>query len=383
MRPLTRISISLVALCAVALVTIFSLTACSKKQSETEEVAIGAIFDITESLAYMGQWSIEGAQIAIEEINGSGGIKGKTLKCIVEDAETKPEKAVAAFQKIINVNKIPVVIGFNGSSEVMACAPIANKTHTVLFSTGGASPLITEAGDYVFRNRLSGDLEVREMAQYAIGKMNIRKVAIFFINNDYGKGYEKYFEKSFKELGGEVEGVDSFEQDQTDFRAQLAKFKGLQGIEAIYLVAYVREGAIILKQSKELGLKVQWLTANAIEGPALLAIAGDAAEGILYTVAYYDPNSKSAEQFNRQYKKKFGRDSEMFAANAYDAVKIIAKILSDTEVVNGEAIKDRLYGIQNYDGAAGLTSFDSNGDVLRPIAIKTVHAGKFEVKLVR
>jgi branched-chain amino acid transport system substrate-binding protein len=342
-----------------------------------DEIVIGAIFDLTGSLSYMGQWSLEGAKLAEQDINAGGGINGKMVRLQVDDAETNPQKAATIFQRFISVNHLPVVLGFNGSSEVMAAAPIANASHVILFSTGGASPGITEAGEFVFRNRLSGAVEASRMAEIAYDKLGLRNGAILFIQTDYGQGYSEAFRSRFAGLGGMIRATEGFAQDQTDFRAQLAKIRSLEKIDFVYIASHEREAGNILKQAKEQGFSTRWLASNAVEGPDLFQIAGDGANGLLLTVAQYDPNSIGARAFNESYKKAYSRDSEMFAAHAYDGVRIIAKLIAEVGY-EGDRIKTALYDLRDYPGVSGMTSFDRNGDVIKAVGIKIAKDGKFQ-----
>jgi branched-chain amino acid transport system substrate-binding protein len=345
--------------------------------ASTGELKVGAIFDLTGSLSYMGQWSLEGAKLAESEINSKGGVQGRQLRLVIDDAETNPEKAVSAFTRMIGTDEAKVVLGFNASSEVMAVAPIANRSHVVLFSTGGASPGITDAGDYVFRNRLSGAVEAARMAEIAYNTLGARRCIVLFINNEYGQGYAEAFRTRFTGLGGSVTFTEGFAQDQTDFRAQLEKVRSAMPVDFIYLASHTREAGGILKQARQRGLHVQWLASNAVEAPDLFEIAGDAAEGMLFTVEKVERNSPAAETFITAYKKKYGREPEMFAAHAYDAVRIIAQILEQKKN-DGSEIRDALYGMTNYPGASGMTSFDKNGDVVKEVALKRVHGNEFQ-----
>ncbi len=345
-------------------------------QGEGKELSIGAVFDLTGSLSYMGQWSLEGAKLAEQEVNEAGGIGGRPIRLLIEDAETNPQKAATILRRFISVNKVPLVIGFNGSSEVMASAPIANKERVVLFSTGAASPHITAAGDYVFRNRLSGALEAGKMAEIAFGMLELRTGMILYIKTDYGEGYAQAFRNRFIELGGNVVAVETFQQGQTDFRAQLSKVTQAQGIEFVYLASHVREAAGILRQAREQDVSQRWLASNAIEAPELFEIAGEAAEGVILTVAKYAPNDPYAKEFNRVYRDVYGRDSEMFAAHAYDAVKLLAEKIEEVGY-DSDRIRDALYEVRGYRGVSGTTSFDENGDVIKPVATKIAQNGRF------
>jgi branched-chain amino acid transport system substrate-binding protein len=351
------------------------LISCFKK---TQDIKIGVILPLTGSLSKYGEWSQTAMEIAKDEINTSGGIDGKKIELIIEDSKSDPKEAVASFRKLVNIHKVPVIVGLIGSSEVLASAPVANETKTVLFSTMGASPEITEAGDYVFRERVSGTLEVVEIAKIAYNKLGLRHMAVLYINTDYGISYKDIFVQKFQELGGEIQLVESFDQGETDFRTFLSKLKGINHLDGVYLPTHITEGANILKQAKEIGLKTQFLASNAIEGPELIQIARDAAEGVIYTAPSYDPNSSDAHirKFDDEFFKRTGLHSEMFGAHAYDALKIIAMVIEKAGY-NANSIKNELYRVKNYIGVSGVTTIDVNGDVIKPIAIKKVENGKF------
>jgi branched-chain amino acid transport system substrate-binding protein len=327
------------------------------------EIKIGAIFDLTGSLAYMGKWSQDGALLAVENINKNGGVDGKIVKLIIEDGGSESKKCIAAFNKLIHKDKVSLILGFNSSSSVMGAAPIANSQKVVLLASGTGSPNITNAGDYIFRNRLSGQIEVEAISKFIAGDKKVNEIGVIYINNDYGKGYAKIFRSGF-------------EQDQTDFKTLIKKFKDIKA-KNIYLVAFAKEGGNLLKQCYEQNYRPQWYCANPIEAPEFLKIAGTATEGVIYSIAMYNPTDSLSVKFNSQYKSKYGYDSEMFAANTYDAVMIAAQAIVKTDG-SGEKIKAYLYdSIQNYPGVAGYTSFDRNGDVLKPVMMKTIKGGKF------
>lgn len=361
---------------SLAVLLVFSWVVSCDQPERKGEIKIGAIYDITGSLSYMGKWSQNGADLAVEDINRNNGIDGRKVRLIVEDGGSDANKCVSAFRKLIDNDHVSLVIGFNSSSSVMATAPIANSRKIVLLTSGTGSPNITDAGDYIFRNRLSGKLEVEEISKFIAVNQKIDKIGIIYINNEYGKGYAKIFRSSFEGLGGKILTEEGFEQDQTDFKTLVKKLKDTN-IKNIYLVAFAKEGGTLLKQCYEQKYMPQWYCANPIEAPEFLKIAGVASEGVIYSIAKYEPNDSLSMQFNNEYKSKYGFDSEMFAANTYDAVKIGAMAMAKTDG-SGEKVKSFLYDfIQNYPGVAGLTSFDRNGDVMKPVIMKTIKGGKF------
>lgn len=352
----------------------FSLTSCQEKG----EIKIGVINSLTGSGAPYCEGIHNSFQLAVDEINEAGGIKGRKLVLLYEDDQTNPEAAVSAFQKLVDVDKVQIIIGPASSSSVMACAPLANDRKVVLLSSGAASPDITYAGDYIFRNRSAGTQEANATADFAYENLKLRKVGILKINTDYGQGFSRVFKEKFSSLGGEILGEVTYDQGQTDFRSQIVKIKNLNP-EGVYLIGVPVEAGLILKQSAELGFNTRFLT-NNMESPELIKIAGNATEGIYFAIprVKLDESQERVKHFVEEYVKRYGEKPDMFAADAYDAV-FIAKWAIEQAGYDGSKIKDALYQLQDFQGIAGSVSFDSNGDALKPLVIKTVRNREFVV----
>jgi len=342
-----------------------------------KEVTIGVIASLTGPISPYGERLKEGAELAVDEINQSGGVNKKPIKLIIEDDKSTANDAVLAMKKLIDADRVSVVIGLIGSSPAMAVAPIAEAKRVVLFSTGASTPDFTLAGDYCFRNRSSATDEVKKMAEVAFNALKAKRIAVLYVNNDYGESYKDVFVKRFKELGGEIPLLESFDQGATDMRTQLAKAKAIS-INGLYLVGQAVEDAYLVRQAKELGIKSQILATIGVETGNFLQIAGDAAEGIIYTAASYDSQNIDpvVRSFESRYETKYKRSADLFAATAYDAINILAEVIK-ADGYTSEKIKNGLYKIENYPGASGLTTFDKNGDVIKPIAIKKIKNGKF------
>jgi len=349
-------------------------TGCVKK--EEKEIKIGVITSLTGSGAPYGENVQNGIQVAVDEINNTGGINGKKITLLIEDDKTDPQIAVSAFRKLENIHKVPIIIGPFSSSSAMACAPLANESKTVILSSGAVTPRLTNAGDYIFRNRAPGQLEAVRTAEFAFKQLKLRQMAIFYITNDYGIGFKEIFEKYFTGLGGRIIFSESFDQGQSDFRTQIAKIKRLKP-DGIYILGVPIEVGHILRQSAEIGLKTKFLM-NNMEDPNLIKIAGSAAEGIFFAIPFFDPQNPNpkVKNFSNQYVNRFKRLPDMFAADSYDAVYLV-KLAIEKGGYKGEGIKNALYGIKDFPGVNGLITFDENGDVTKPLAIKTVKDGKF------
>ncbi len=358
----------------ILFLSLFLLINCSK---ETERIQIGAILDLTGPIAPYGQWSKNGLELAIQEIDQRVSGIGKRIELLIEDGKSEPATAVSSFKKLIDIDKVQVVVITTGSSSVLAIAPIAEAKKVILFTPAASSPDITNAGDYIFRNRLSGTFEVEEMARVAYNQLHIDITGILYVNNDFGLSYKDIFLNMFNIMGGNITLVNNYEQGETDYRTNLLKIKNAVNINSIYLIGYAEECGRILKQSKEYGLDILWLSTIGIESEEVINIAGNAANGVIYTAPTYDYSDPSKKDFEKKYFEKYKEHSNLYAANSYDALMII---WSAIELVgyDSKKIKDYIYSVKNYPGVGGITTFDKNGDVIKPIKIKTIRGGKFQ-----
>lgn len=361
--------------CIIILALILGSFGCAKK--EPEEVKIGAVLPLTGDAAKWGESSKRAIDLAIDEINTGGGINGRKIRVIYEDDQGNAAAGTSAMNKLATVDKVPVVIGALFSSVTLAMAPIAESNKVVLISPASTAPKISEAGDYIFRNVAPDTFEAKEMAAFALKNVKFKRVAILYINNDYGLGLKDVFDTEFKTLGGEIVGVESFEQGGTDFRAQLTKIKNAKP-DAVYMPGYPPEMAQIMKQARELKINTQFLSVTVFEDAKVLEIAGKAADGVIYTTQVYDPEAKDevVQKFVKAYKDRFNATPDIFAGLSYDATKIVALAMRQGGV-QSEQIKKTLYTIKDFHGVTGLTTFDANGDVVKPIGIKVLKQGRF------
>ena len=280
-------------------------------------------------------------------------------------------------EKLISVQNLSVVTGLISSRMAVACAPIAEQNQVVLLSTGASSDEIRNAGDYIFRVRESGIIHGQSAADYIWKKWNTAKIGVLYLNAESGITYADALKKRFLELGGQIDLYEAYNVGEIDFRTQLFKAKDKK-IEILYVPGEAPEISQMLKQTKELGLEIQFLSSPGAENPKLIEIVGAAAENLIYTYPAFNPDSSGeiVKQFTARYLEKFGTKPEFIAANSYDAIKILADVFKKYGY-KSDQIKDGLYKTQNYNGVSGNLSFDEYGDVIKPIMFKTVKNGQF------
>jgi len=337
----------------VALVIVLVVIQTKK---EPDIIKIGAILPLTGDGAKYGEAAKKGINLALEEINGQGGVKGTKIKTIFEDTQGDPKAGVSAVQKLITIDKVPAIIGDLFSSVTLAVAPIMNQNKTVLLSPASSAPKITEAGDYIFRNCASDIFEGSIMGRFATNELGLKRIAILYINNDYGVGIRDVFKKTFISESGLITVEETFEQGATDFRTQLTKVKG-SNPQAVYIVGYKELGQL-LKQAREIGIKLQFLSTVMFEDPEIIKIAGPAAEGVIYSARAYDPGSmdKSTREFVTKYMHRYNESPDIFAALSYDAMKILSLAIERRGFTSNK-IKDALYTIKHYPAVVGDMSY--------------------------
>jgi branched-chain amino acid transport system substrate-binding protein len=338
---------------------------------------IGAVLPLTGDAAQWGIPARRGASLAVEETNTSSDLSGKKFELVVEDSRCSPRDGVSAFTSLLATTKPSVVLGAVCSSVTLAIAPIAEREHVVLVSPASTNPEISQAGDFVFRVIPSDDLRGRVFADYLYEQKGFRRVAILYINNEGGVGNRNAFRERFESRGGMIVAEETYTQDATDVRSQLTRLKA-GGAEALVVVSYPRDTVLVLRQVRELGLDLPlFFQTEAVEDANVLREAGSTAQGVTYILPA-PPEGEAAERFRRGYRKRYGTDPELFAAEAYDVIMLFRDFVAEGGIhtpPTSDSFRDYLYKVRGYAGASGTITIDKNGDVRKPMAIKTIKDG--------
>ena len=356
-------------------ITTLTLTfGCAK---ETKDIKIGAILPLTGDMAKFGESFKNGIDLAVDEINSENGIYGANIQIIYEDDTGEGKQAVSAFRKLINQDKVQSVIGGVMSSTAMPIAPIAEENKIILFSPTATAPALSKYKEYFFRIQPSDNYEGKVMAEFVYKQLNATEVALFYVNNDWGQGLTEVFKNELITLGGRISIEDNYELGDTDFRTQITKIKSVSP-EYLYLLGYLQELSIILRQIRELGLKSRILSAYSFHDPKLLQISAEVAEDAIFTMPTYDPESKDPQvtEFVKRYMAKYKEEPDMFAAHSYDCIKILEYVMQKG-ALEGTEISIYLHNLTDYPGVTGKTTFDVNGDVIKPLKFFTVRNGQF------
>jgi branched-chain amino acid transport system substrate-binding protein len=359
------------------LVAILFVSGCSTKKENSHFLTIGCITILSGDVATYGKETKQGIDLAVEEANESGILGTRKIRVVYEDDKIDAKTGTQAIQKLISVDKTPIIIGAFSSRVTLAIAPIAERNKTVLLSASATADAIKDAGDFIFRIVPPNKAQGTTAAQFALDTLNKKTSAIFYVNDEYGVSLAAEFKKAYEDRGGKVVFYEAFSPGQRDFRTTIEKMKQLNP-EMVYFPGQAGETGLILKQSKELGLEVPFIGGDGSYSPDLIKIAGNAADGSFYTLMAmgYGVSDSLIETFTNKFVSKYGEKPTVYAAYAYEAGKIVSKILSESDY-SGESIRDHLYALKDYRGITGYTSFDKFGEVNKTFYVYTIKNGQF------
>lgn len=365
----------------VCLALLVAVAGCSDSQEpangegEKTEIKIGTVGPLSGTAAAYGTNVLRGIEVAVEEANASGEPGDITLKIISEDTEGDWAKAANAFQKLVDVDGVHVIIGAVLSSETAAGGDIIKEAKVPTISPSSTAVDLTKGNPYLFRNCLSDEVQAVQLAEYAVEELGLSKFAILYTNNDYGKSLKDAFEAKAGELA-EVVAVEVFMDGDENFKSQLTSIKE-KNPDSLYIAGYYTEAAKIAQQAQELGMEVQLLGADGLCNAVLLEIGGEAVEGAYATSGFYpeDP-TQAVQNFVTAYKDKYGEEPDMFAAQAYDAARMVIEAIK-SKGATSEEIREGIAATKDFPGITGKTSIDEEGDTIKDVLILKVEGGKF------
>jgi branched-chain amino acid transport system substrate-binding protein len=280
-----------------------------------DPVIIGVSGPLTGPNAQYGaQWK-KGFDLALDEINKAGGIKGRPLAYQFEDSQSDPRQAVAIAQKFVSDPRIVVEAGDFSSTASMAASPIYQRAGLVQFGFTNSHPNFTKGGDYMWSNSLAQTDETPRLAKLA-SDLGFKKVAVLHLNTDWGRTSEKIFLDSAKKLGMEVVASEGYQPDEQDFRSTLVRVRDAKP-DGIVLISYYADAALICRQVRSVGLTQPIAAIGSVYSPKFIELGGKDVDGV-YTESVFFPGDSRPEvkAFVDTYKARYGEEPDEFSADA-------------------------------------------------------------------
>ena len=349
---------------AIALLVVAGLGFYGVRDGQAADpvLKIGVGCPITGTAAFDGQMIRDGAILAIEAYKG----KIKNVELAIEDDKSEPKEGAAIANKFAGDKAIIGVVGHYNSSVTLAAAPILTKGGITQISPGSSSPKITGFSKYLFRTQPTDALSAVSIVKWA-SQLGYKKAAVIYEETDFGHGLAHMYEELWPKDGRQIVLKESYQSGKTvDFSAILTKVKN-SGADVALMGCLYNEGALIAKQSKQLGMQLPFFGEDSQISKAFLDLGGPAVEG-WRSVGAYDPKAKIPlnQEFVKAFTAKFNKEPNSFAAQSYDATALILEGIIQKGADRAK-VHDYVFNVKDFPGVSGKTSF-VNGDASKQMA---------------
>jgi branched-chain amino acid transport system substrate-binding protein len=365
----------ILSLCILILAVMFSASCFA-----AEKILFAFLGPLTGDSAAEGIQMLNGTELAVKEINESGGVNGKEFEYIVGDDVANPNQAVIIAQKFSANKDILFVLGPNNSSCAISSLPTWEKVGLPLISPVNTNPTITRLGHKnYFRIIANDDIMINQLSKLAVIELGFKNLAVIWENSDYGIGMRDIALKAIPELGAKILGNESYVPAvDRDYSSQITKFKGA-GVDCVLFLGEYTASALFLMQSVNLGFNAKVLGSSGCANPKVIEIAGETSEDF-YAITAFDPNDKRPKQakFIKSFQTVSKDKPGECGAHAYDIVYMVKKAIEMGGTTREKLIEVLHRSDFEYDGVTGLIKFDEYGDVFgkKSIALK-VKGGEF------
>jgi branched-chain amino acid transport system substrate-binding protein len=370
-------------LLVLAMTTTFTLAGCSKSDTkanvDSDVIKIGVFEPMTGANAAGGQLEVEGVKLANKLYPT---VNGKKVELVFADNKSDKVEAASAAANLIEQEHVNAIIGSWGSGNSMAAGDIVQDAKVPAVAASATNPLVTAGNDYYFRVCFIDPFQGTVMAKYAANKLQAKKVALLQeVSSDYSVGICKFFSDEFVKLTGDKNSIvakASYNTGDQDFTAQLTNIKS-SNPDVIFAPGNFTEGAMIIKQARQLGITTPIIGGDTWETPEFLDIGQDAVEGTVFSTFFASetPITTESKTFLDAYRQEYNKEPAAVTALSYDAYLVILDAIKRANSADPVKIRDEIAKTKNFPGAAGVITIDENNNAVKDAVLKVVKDGKF------
>jgi branched-chain amino acid transport system substrate-binding protein len=363
----------------LAPLALIATIACGgEKAPEEQGIKVGFYGALTGPTATFALSGRNGATLAVEQMNASGGVLGKPIVLLAEDDRGEASEAASAVSKLITRDHVVALIGEQASSRTLAAAPIAQNYRVPMISLTSTNIEVTKKGDYIFRACFIDAYQGRAVADFARKDLKAQTAAILTdVKSDYSVGLAEAFRKSFEAQGGRITSELKYSEGDNDFSAQLTAIRP-ERPDVLFVPGYYTDAGLIARQAKALGVKTTLLGADGWDSPKLVEIGGDAIENAYFANHYsVDDPSPAVRRFVDAYKARYGAEPDSIAASSYDAMRLLADAITRAGSTEGTRVREALASTRDFPGVTGVITMDADRNPIKPAVILRVEGGRF------
>jgi len=358
---------------------IASALALTTASAARADIKLGVFGPMTGDAAGYGQSLREVVDLVVKEMNAAGGAIGQKLVAIYGDDAGKPEQAVSVAKRLTTSDEVLVMLGSISSPASFAASQVAAQTETTQIVISGTAQRITTQGiPWVFRSALPDTKFTADLVDFIHEKFpDKKKVAFIYVNDDFGKGGFDGFKRRGDQLGFKIVAEEKYTRGDLDFTSQLSRIKA-SGADILVDWSRYTEGALIVKQTRQMGIELTYFGSDGQAHPKFRELAGSAAEGVYYPTHFSVTavgDNKVAQAFIAKIRAAYNKDPDYVHAQGYDAMTATMQALQKAQAVDRTKFRDALKTVE-FEGVRGHFKFDEKGDPTLKAIVVVVQNGQ-------
>lgn len=327
-------------------------------------IRVGAFLSVTGPAAFLGDPEQKTLELYVERLNAAGGVLGRKLELVAYDSGGDAEKARTFAKRLIEQDRVDVIVGGSTTGETMAVVPLAEAAGMPFISLAGAVVIVEPVKKWVFKtphtDRMACDKVFVDMKA-----RGVRKAALISGSGGFDKSMRGQCLAVAKNHGIDIVADETYGAGDTDMTAQLTKIKNAAGVQAVLNAGFGQGPAIVTKNYKQLGIGVPLYQSHGVASKQYIQLAGDAAEGVRLPAAALlvaetlpgsDPQKKVVVDYKRAYEARFKQDVSTFGGHAYDGLMLAVEAMKKAGSADKARVRDALESIRGYMGTAGVVN---------------------------
>jgi branched-chain amino acid transport system substrate-binding protein len=332
-----------------------------------EPIRIGAFLSVTGPAAFLGDPEQKTLELYVEKINAAGGVLGRKLQLYSYDSAGDAEKARGYVKRLIEQDKVDVLVGGSTTGETMAAVPLAEAGNVPFISLAGAVVIIEPVKKWVFKTPHTD----RMACEKVFDDMRARgatKVALISGAGGFDRSMRAECLKVAAQRGVQIVADESYGAGDTDMTAQLTKIKNTAGVQAVLNCGFGQGPAIVTKNYRQLGIQVPFYQSHGVASKQYVKLSGDAAEGVRLPAAALlvaeslpasDKQKKVVVDYKREYETRFKSEVSTFGGHAYDGLMLAVEAIKRAGGTDRAKVRDALEATKGYMGTAGVVNMSA------------------------
>ena len=353
-----------------------ALAAVSIHVNAADPIRIGLVSEITGPNAEAGANTVNGAKLALEEVNKAGGVLGRPLELKIEDNQSTNPGSVLAVSKLGSEGDLAALIAPIRSTQVQASAPTIAKLG-IPTMIGGSDYGLTHSGHaWLFRARPNDSYSAKVIVDYGVNTLKKKKWAIIHSTDTFGAGGKNMVLEELKLLGVTPVLIQGYTNNTQDFTPIVLAIKQSGADILASYTPFSTDAAILATQLRQLGVNMPWIGSATLVSDSTMKLAKDALHDTYSVSDFFAEANPEAQAFAQKYKQQFGREADFYSSWSYDAVHILALAMNRAKSTKPDAVRKEILAIRGFKGAEGTYNFDKNGDGLHGYNIVKNEKGK-------